>query len=48
MTNSEIIANFEEIFKEDDYSTTSRLHFAEFSEDKYANVLVSLYGGMNG
>lgn len=48
MTNSEIIANFEEIFKEDDYSTTSRLHFAEFSEDKYANILVSLCGGMNG
>lgn len=48
MTNSEIIAIFEKIFKEDDYSNTSRLHFPEFKTSKTEVQLVTLYGGMNG
>lgn len=48
MTNKEIIEIFEDIFFEDDFAETSRLHSPEISLNKFGNVLVCLYGGMNG
>lgn len=48
MTNSEIVKIFEDIFFEDDYKDTSRLHSPEFSLNEFQTQLVTLYGGMNG
>lgn len=48
MTNQEIQEIFEDIFFEDDYTETSRLHSPEFRTNEFANVLVDIYGGLNG
>lgn len=48
MENSKIQEIFEDIFFEDDFKDTSRLHCPEFSLNEVQNVLVTLYGGMNG
>lgn len=48
MTNIEIIHIFEDIFFEDDYIETSRLHNPEFGMNKAGNTTVTLYGGLNG
>lgn len=48
MTNKEIEEIFEDIFFEDDYVETSRLHSPEFSNGEFETLHVSLYGGMNG
>ena len=48
MTNKEIENLFEEIFLEDDYVETSRLHFPEFHTDEMEVLHVMLFGGMNG
>lgn len=48
MTNIEIIHIFEDIFFEDDYVKTSRLHNPEFGMNSVGNTTVTLYGGLNG
>ena len=48
MNNQEILETFEEVFFEDDYVDTSRLHNPEFSTTKEGVLVVTLYGGMNG
>lgn len=48
MNNLEILEIFEDIFFEDDYVETSRLHNPELSTTEDDVLLVTLYGGMNG
>ena len=48
MTNSEIQEIFEDIFFEEDFENTSRLHSPEFGVNEVQNVIVTLYGGLNG
>ena len=48
MTNQQILEIFEDIFFEDDYVETSRLHSPEFMTTEDDVVLVALFGGLNG
>jgi len=48
MTNKEIREVFEDIFFEDDFTESSRLNSPEFRINEFENVVVDLYGGMNG
>lgn len=48
MTNKEIESIFEDVFSEDIYAETSRLHNPEFCTGDFETVHVVLYGGMNG
>lgn len=48
MTNKEIEDLFEDIFFEEDYVETSRLHAPDFSVNEFDRLHVILYGGMNG
>lgn len=48
MTNNEIKEIFEDIFFEEDYVETSRLHSLEFYETELAILHATLCGGMNG
>lgn len=48
MTNKRIREVFDEIFLEEDYSETSRLHSPEFFETNTLVQHLVIYGGMNG
>lgn len=48
MNNKQIEEIFEDVFFEDNYTKTSRLHFPEFTTDELEILHVILFGGMNG
>lgn len=48
MTNEKIKEVFEEHFFENVYLETSRLHSPEFKTNNFNNLIVTLYGGLNG